>query len=428
MYLERIAREDHAINSFVALSPTAADEARAAASRWRRGVAFGLLDGVPIGLKDNIDVAGLPTTGGIAHYRDSIARMDAFCVARLRAAGAVIVGKLNLHEGALGTTTDNAFLGRCHNPLRHGFTPGGSSGGSGAAVAAGLCAAALGTDTLGSVRLPAAYCGVAGIKPGLGLVSTRGVMPLSWTLDHVGVLAPTVADLLPVLHVVGGFDPSCFASIRAQDRLPDRLQGGVSKHKRIGRLAVVDTYDLPAAIRDAYAHSLQVLSELDHEIVPIALPDIDLTAMRRTALLIIEIEAALVHRDAIDRDPDGFTPAFRAMLAYAERQTASRIAAAYRTLREMGAQVRHAMTELDALVLPTTPQAAFPFDTDVPSSQADFLALANIAGLPAVAVPAGVDDSGLPVSMQVIAPPQGDLAALELAAALEHELARAQGG
>ena len=137
----------------------------------------------------------MPTTGGIAHYRDNVARDDAFVVRRLRDAGAVILGKLNMHEAALGATGDNPWFGRCENPHRPGYTPGGSSSGSGAAVAAGLAAAALGTDTLGSVRVPASYCGTAGFKPTYGLVSTRGVMPLSWTLDHVGFLAPRVADL-----------------------------------------------------------------------------------------------------------------------------------------------------------------------------------------------------------------------------------------
>jgi aspartyl-tRNA(Asn)/glutamyl-tRNA(Gln) amidotransferase subunit A len=197
--------------------------------------------------------------------------------------------------------------------------------------------------------------------------------------------------------------------------------------RRIGRLTVVDDYDLPPAIASAHSRALAALADRGAEIVPVSLPDCDLNAVRRTALLIVEIEALLVHGQAIDRDPEGFTPQLRAMLAFAGRQPAARIAAAYRRLREISARLRAAMAELDALVLPTTPQPAFPFDAAVPSNQADFLGLANIAGLPAVAVPAGCDADGLPVSVQVVAGPHRDLAALELGAAIEWTLARSSG-
>jgi aspartyl-tRNA(Asn)/glutamyl-tRNA(Gln) amidotransferase subunit A len=183
------------LNCFITLCPdTALAEARAADARSAMGKRLGPLDGIPVGLKDNIDVAGVPTTNGFGGGPLRIPGEDAAVTRHLRDAGVVILGKLAMHEGALGATTDNPHHGRTHNPFRYSHSPGGSSGGSGAAVAAGLCCAALGTDTGGSVRIPASWCGVVGLKPSYGLISTRGVVPLSHRLDHVGPLTRTVAD------------------------------------------------------------------------------------------------------------------------------------------------------------------------------------------------------------------------------------------
>ena len=206
-YLDRIANQNGALNAFITVMADAArQDASASDKRRAEGKALGPLDGIPIALKDNIDVAGVPTTGGIEAYRRSVPEKDADVVRRLREAGAVILGKLNMHEAAHGATTANDAFGYCQNPHKPGFTPGGSSGGSGAALAAGLCAGALGTDTLGSVRIPASFCGIAGLKPTYGLVSTRGVMPLSYALDHVGPMARSCEDLTVMLSVLAGFD------------------------------------------------------------------------------------------------------------------------------------------------------------------------------------------------------------------------------
>src|SRR5271170_6107307 len=208
--LERAENVGRPLNAFILLCRDAAlGEAEAAAQRARAHRRRGPLDGMPIAIKDNIDVAGLPTSNGFGGAPWRMPTADAEVVRRLRAAGAVILGKLNMHEGALGATNDNPHWGRAINPHRAGFTPGGSSGGSGVAVAAGMCAAAPGTDTGGSVRLPAAYCGVVGLKPSYGMVSTRGVVPLSYTLDHVGPLTRTVEDAALMLRAMAGFDPAC---------------------------------------------------------------------------------------------------------------------------------------------------------------------------------------------------------------------------
>src|SRR5262249_46782901 len=194
--LSCIANDDPELRCFITVDREGALRA-AAASRDRHAArrALGPLDGIPVAVKDNIDMAGLPRTAGTEAFRPRIPRPEPPVVERLKRAGAVILGKLNMHEAAFGGTTDNPVFGRCMNPLLPGHTPGGSSGGSGAAVAAGFCTAALGTDTMGSVRLPAAYCGIWGFKPTRGEIQTKGVVPLSVTLDTVGPLARTAADL-----------------------------------------------------------------------------------------------------------------------------------------------------------------------------------------------------------------------------------------
>jgi aspartyl-tRNA(Asn)/glutamyl-tRNA(Gln) amidotransferase subunit A len=207
-----VARTGARLNAFIAVHADAA-LAAAAAVRATGADAAGPLGGVPVAIKDNFDEAGVPSAAGCRAYRDRVPAADAAAVARLRCAGAVVVGRTNMHELADGTTSENPHYGPVHNPWRHGYHPGGSSGGSAAAVAAGLVGAALGTDTGGSVRIPAALCGVVGFKPSHGLVSTGGVVPLSTTLDHVGPIARSVADAAAVLDVLverpAGFLEAC---------------------------------------------------------------------------------------------------------------------------------------------------------------------------------------------------------------------------
>jgi Asp-tRNA(Asn)/Glu-tRNA(Gln) amidotransferase A subunit family amidase len=240
VYIDRIERFNPALNAFLALDRRrAVRDAQASGRRWSRGAPRSPLDGVPIGVKVNIAVHGMPWHAGIAAYGDRVADGDADCVSRLRSAGAVILGVLNMHEAALGATTDNAAFGRCHNPHRHDVTPGGSSGGSAAAVAAGLCAAALGTDTLGSVRIPASYCGVFGHKPSHGATATAGVVPLSPTLDSLGFIARSAGDCRALINAI----------------VPDLwVQAHGDDPRRPTRCAVIGTggdFDLDAGVIDA---------------------------------------------------------------------------------------------------------------------------------------------------------------------------------
>ena len=417
--LARIEARDGALRTFIrVMREEALAAARESDERRRGGASKGALDGVPIAVKDNIDVAGVPTTGGIAHYRENVAREDAFVIRRLRDAGAVILGKVNMHEAALGATGDNPWFGRCENPHRVGYTPGGSSSGSGAAVAAGLVAAALGTDTLGSVRVPASYCGTAGFKPTYGLVSTRGVIPLSWTLDHVGFLAPGVADLGLLFDACAGFDRDWAYARRGPRFLsPKRADPTNLAGVRIGQPAT--DAGLEPEVAAAWERAIAALAGLGATIVPIALAGYDFSRMRREGLLVSEIEGATFHKDALERDPERFSAALRELLAFGAKQTAIRAAQAYRRLADVRVIARRAFAGTDALVLPTTPQAAFPFAQPVPVDQADLTGLANIVGIPAGCVPFGRNGGGLPLSVQVVAPAFEDRLALDLLAALE---------
>ncbi len=397
-YLERIDRVDDRLNSYVMVSAERALEAAAAAeTRASRRERHGPLDGIPIAIKDNIDVAGLVTAAGMEARRIDTAPGDATVVKRLRDAGAVILGKTNMDEGAMGGTTDNKFFGRTQHPLRGGYTPGGSSGGSAVAVAAGLCSAALGSDTLGSIRIPASYCGIAALKPTFGLVSTRGVVPLAFRLDHVGPMARSVEDLGLLLDVMAGFDPHC-----ADSRVALPPQGRPIGGTVIGLLQNFDSIETDAEVRDAFAAAIRRLEELGCRVETIGLANYQPPQTRRAGLLCCESDAANTHGDILARRPDQLSDPVRAMLDYGRKLLAPRLAAALRHLDVVAFEMKQALTAVDAILSPTTPQPAFPFEDKVPDTQGDMTALANISGLPALSVPMGFNKTGLPLGLQMI--------------------------
>ncbi len=361
-----------------------------------RDVRFGVgpLDDVSIGVKANIAVRGLPWTAGMALRRDVIAADDAPVVAALRAAGAAILGTLNMHEAALGATTDNAFFGRTHNPHRHGYTPGGSSGGSGAAVAAGLCDIALGTDTLGSIRIPAAYCGVYGLKPTNGAVDAGGLVPLGRRFDCIGPLARSLDLLERVWRVIGR----------------DGGAGGFARMVLLDDLAGVA---LEPGVQDGYARALAALS-LPH--ARLALADTP-GAIRLAALA--EIGRELAADLGVERTTcaDLISPELTFVLA-AIKQAPLAPDVLARTRDTLVA----ALDDDGVLLLPTAPQAAFAHGGRAPSNQADFTSLANVAGLPALALPAGLDADRLPVGVQLIGPAGSETRLIARARALDHAL------
>jgi aspartyl-tRNA(Asn)/glutamyl-tRNA(Gln) amidotransferase subunit A len=406
--LARIAAAAH-LNAFVRVD---ADGAREGARRVDAGLSAGPLAGVAVAIKDNIAVRGLPRQAGTAAMGGAPSVADATVVARLRAAGAVVVGTLNMHEGALGATTDNPFWGRCANPAVPGATPGGSSGGSAAAVAAGLVPLALGTDTMGSVRIPAAYCGLWGLKPTRGLIPNTGLLHLSWTLDTIGPIAASAEGIAEALAVLAGEDAADPVSITAP-QLP-----GVALHG--ATIAVPDDAILAGcepAVRAAHEACVARAQAAGARIVPFA-AGWEPGRLRRAGLLVCEVEGVVVLADAIAAEPEGFSAGFRALLDYGRRAPAPRLAEAYRLLAETGGRARRALRGVDALLLPTAPQRAFAHDAPVPADQADLTALANVAGLPALAFPLPAPDGGAPCSGQIIGPAFSEMRLIGLARAL----------
>lgn len=400
--LERIGRLDPTLRAFTHVD---ADGARAAAEASAARYDSGdprPLEGVPVALKANIDVAGWPIHGGIGALGGRIAPTDAEVTRRLRAAGAVLLGALNLHEAALGATTDNPFYGITQNPHRPGHTPGGSSGGSGAAVAAGLCAAALGTDTLGSVRIPAAYCGVAGLKPTNGLVSNAGLIALVPRLDCIGPLARSVADCGAVLGVLAPL----------AEAPPIR---------RVATLSSMDAVEQHPAVRAAFRLAVQLLGGLGVEVRE-RQARIDHHRLRLAGFIESARAADAAFGAEAEANPAGFSDRFRGHLAFGRGIGPDTLEQGRRIMTAAADELQAILAMDDAILLPTTPQPAFPHGADAPVSQADFTALANLAGLPALSLPAGWTSDGLPVAVQLLGRPGAEAALVALGERLEAAL------
>ncbi|MEL7541221.1 MAG: amidase, partial [Pseudomonadota bacterium] len=364
-------------------------------------------DGLAWAAKSNIAVKGLPLTAGCEAYRNRIAAQDADVISRIRAAGGSVLGTVNMHEGALGATTDNQAFGRTQNPWAEGITPGGSSGGSGAAVAAGLCDIALGTDTMGSVRIPAAYCGVQGHKPTTGIVPDAGVVPLSTTLDHVGPLARTVETLWQAMHVLADWGAPTPLTLSP-------LQG-----VKIGVWNGADDVTLTPAVKTGFSQAVAKVSAFAR-LRDFAPPVYDYSKSRRAGLVVSEVEGAKEHGVTEDgARPDGLSDTFYSLLHWGIRQSPEKVEAAYQHVREVHAAAAQVWDQVDVIIAPTAPQEAFSFAADVPANQADFTAWADFARLPATAVFTGLSENGLPLSLQVIGPEGRDRETLQIAAALE---------
>ena len=418
-YLDRIATENDTLKAFITVTDEMAlTQAAESDARRKNDQSLSPLDGVPIALKDNIDVAGVPTTGGIEAYRNSVPAEDADVVRRLREAGAVFLGKLNLHEGAHGATTANEAYGYCQNPHKVGYTPGGSSGGVGAALAADLCAGALGSDTLGSVRIPASFCGIVGLKPTFGLVSTRGVMPLAYALDHVGPMARSVEDVATLLQVMAGFDPDDPASRHG----PRDFSSALDETTEISDLKIGYFADLnkvggeaiDPAVSVAYAKAIDTLKTNGAALEPVFWDGYDPALVRPKALLLIEADLANIHADMLEKNPDGFTPTFRAGIDFGLAQTAPKLAKGLRVIEEVRPAARKLFKTVDALLTPTTPIPAFSFDEEMPKTITTFTAFANYAGCPALSVPMGKTEEGLPLGLQIVTPKREEATALRI--------------
>ncbi|MCK9539171.1 amidase [Dokdonella sp.] len=412
--LAAIERDAARLNAWIALDPTALQQAAASDERRRNGQAIGRLDGLTVAIKDNLDVAGLVTSAGLPGRAGRVADSDAGVVARLRAAGAVILGKTNLDEGSLGTFGANPHFGPVHNPLRHGYTAGGSSAGSAVAVAAGHCSFAIGSDTLGSVRIPASHCGVYGLRPTHGEISTRGMLGAARRLDCVGILGRAAEDLAIVINVLGAHDPADPRSRRRRVPLapPDWEPGRLSS----GLLADLAAFGVDAQIQALFERAVERLGNHLGQRRTVDFQARDLGRTRRAALLLMEAELAVELAHDLDDTRHPVSPRLRAMLDYARGKSAPDYVRADRTLDAAILEARDLFVGVDVLVLPSVPHAAYPLAEGERANDADLSGFASLGGCPAISVPMGTLANGLPVGLQLVGRPGSDLRLLELAA------------
>ena len=424
--LERIDRLNPTLNAFITvaadLAMKSAQEAESDIqhNRWR-----GPLHGVPIALKDLFDTAGVRTTAGSALFKDRVPEQDAEVIRRLKAAGAVLLGKTNMHEFAYGGTSLVTAFGGVHNPWDTGHIAGGSSGGSAAAVAAGLCYGALGSDTAGSIRQPAAYCGIVGLKPTYGLVSTRGVIPLSWSLDHVGPMARTVADAALLLQTIAGYDPEEITSIRMD--VPN-YTAALRQRTASVRMGVARDFffeGLDPEIETAMKEALSVLGRLTAGVSEVTIPARNQEELRST---VRSAEAYTYHAKFVAKSPELYQPETLARLRTDANITTTAYIQARRQLDSTRRSIGEVFQTADAIVTPTSPIFPPPI-TDFSHERggsADFLVRNirntspfNVYGLPTISITCGFSAAGLPIGLQISAPPGRDAVVLQVANAYE---------
>ena len=424
--LTRIERLNPMLNAFITVSAESAlSSAREAEVEIQRGRWRGSVHGVPIALKDLIDTAGVRTTAASALFKDRVPAEDAEVVRRLKAAGAVIIGKTNMHEFAYGGTSVVSHFGAVHNPWAPGHIAGGSSGGSAAAVAAGLCFGALGSDTAASIRQPAAFCGIVGMKPTYGLVSTRGVIPLSWTFDHVGPLTRTVADAAIMLQAIAGYDPADVSS--RQMTIPD--YGAALRSKvaslRVGVAREFFFADLDPDIEAAMSEALRVLEKLTSGVRDVSVPASGQEELRAA---VRASEAYAYHAEFVERSPDAYQPETLLRLRSGMDIKTATYIQGRREVDLVRRTVGKAFETVDVIVTPTTAVQP-PTVADVAKDVSASMALGtrtirntspfNVYGWPTVSVPCGFTSSGLPIGLQISGPSAEDAAVLGLAHAYE---------
>ncbi len=428
--LEHIERLDPLLRAYITVDAEGAlKAARTAQRQITQGKYLGPLHGIPISLKDLYDTKGLRTTAGSKIMAVRVPAEDATSVARLRAAGAIIVGKTNLHEFAFGSTTQNPHFGGTRNPYDTGRIPGGSSGGSAAALAADMCIASTGSDTGGSIRTPAALCGIVGLKPTYGRVSLNGIVPLAWSLDHVGPMTKCVRDAAIMLTAMAGYDPKDPTS--ADEKVPGfarTLKKGV-KGLRIGIdpgfcFSMVDN-EVEASVRSG----LRVLEGEGARIVEIRLPSIELTSVVESIL--ITTEAAAYHEDNLRSRAADYGDDVRALLQGGSVFSAVHYLKAQRLRRIIQQEFAQAFQKIDLFALPGAAVPAPPIgaqtvsiagaETDVPMALLRFACPSNLTGLPAISVPCGLSNEGLPVGLQLVGRAFDEATLLRAAYAFEAE-------
>jgi aspartyl-tRNA(Asn)/glutamyl-tRNA(Gln) amidotransferase subunit A len=416
-FLSRIEKWQPIINTFITLTP---DLARADLEQVERrrdaNQLLGPLDGMVVAVKDDIDVGGVRCTVGSPVHAKRVPRADAEVVRRLRAAGALIVGKTGLHEWAYGATSDNPHFGTIRNPWDLDRIPGGSSGGSGAAVAADLCVAALGSDAGGSVRVPAALNGVTGFRPTLGSVSSRGSHPICFSLETIGPIARSARDAALMYEVINGLDAADPYSMERPSDCPFNVSDAAIDGVRIGVLGGYFAEGVDPEISASFATAADDLAALGAHVEEIVLHLAE-PAYDATCLTMLRAEALAIHDERLRQQPELYGEDVRRRLELGREVSGADYARAADVVQQWRSEVRDAFERVDLLVSPSTPAVAPAIEgAETISTTQHLTRLAfplSAARLPAISLPCGLTEAGLPIGVQVAAAPWNDTLALQ---------------
>ena len=425
-YLDRIASVDASLNCFLTLTADRArHEAQNAEAEIARHGPRGPLHGIPLAHKDIAFTKDIKTTCGSKVLEAYIPDYDATVIERLHAAGASLLGKLNMHEFA--TLVPSPHFGPTQNPWKAGYNPGGSSSGSGAAVAAGLCAGALGTDTGGSIRIPAAYCGIVGLKATHGRVSLHGVVPLAWSLDHIGPMTRTVKDAALMLQVLAGYDPRDPVS---RDVVVDDYVTPLNGDVRGLRLGIPDHFfadALDPEVQQAFESAVDVLVGLGASVDTVSLPELE--DVWNTAQTLINGEANVWHEPYLDSQGDDYGPQVRKFLERGKPTLATDYVKAQQAKTRLHQEMLSACGHVDALLTPGALTPALPLgvrsvmieNREVPLLRAIVSATSpfNLTGQPALTIPCGTSLAGLPLALQIVGKPFDEVTLLRIGHAYE---------
>ncbi len=421
-HLDRIRRVDPALNSFLTVTEEIAlEQAKSAEQAVQQENHLGPLHGIPVALKDLFETKGIRTTAGSLFFKDHVPDEDATLVQRLATAGAVLLGKLNLHEWAGGVTNENPHYGNCNNPWDVERIPGGSSGGCGAALAAELCLGAYGSDSGGSIRIPASLCGVVGLKPTYGRISLKGAVPLSWHLDHAGPMARVVHDVALLLQAAAGYDPDDPACAPAPvDDFAAGLAEGVEGW-RIGLAQGPYFEQADPEVRQAVEAAALLFEGLGARVTAVQVEEAA-DAWRANGSILLS-DAAAFHHQRLKSEPEKFSPDIRERLQTGAGFKAVDYAQARRTQHLLRRHFERLFNEFDLLLTPATPVAALVRDgtdaVDRARLLTRFTAPFNLIGLPALSLPCGFNDEGLPLGLQLVAGPWQEARVLQAGHAYE---------